>query len=302
MTRILRLDTIGQIHDLLGNEPKHPLVAIIDFAQVLRPREELPKVMIGFYGILFKGKSRCEWKYGRNTLDFQEGSLVFLAPGQILEVGKAAAGPKGNGRGLFFHPDLLKGSSLNPRRGEYSFFSYHANEALYISDGEKELLWDLLDKIEREISENADRHSRRLILSGIELFLNYCCRFYDRQFAARKEENSDLLSRFEALLNGHFGADRASREGLLTVASCAEQLCLSPSYLSDLLKKETGKTALEHIHFKLMEKAKYLLLNPDLSISEVAYRLGFEYPQSFNKIFKKHTGLSPKGYRAEADS
>lgn len=297
MKEIMHLDTIAQAHALVGNKPKHPLVSVIDFSKVEDSPKELPKIVIGFYCIVFKNDSNCEWKYGRNNYDFQEGTLVFLAPGQVLELELDQTGKEKNGWGLFFHPDLLLGTSLNMNSSEFSFFSYEVNEALHISEAEKETMHDLVEKIEAEIAANIDRHSKRLIVSGIELLLNYCIRFYDRQFITRSHKNHDVISHFEKILKSYFNSEDLSEQGLPTVKSLAEKVNLSASYLSDLLKKETGKTTIEHIHFQLVEKAKYLLLNSNASVKEIAYDLGFEYPQHFNKIFKQKVGITPIQFR-----
>jgi AraC-like DNA-binding protein len=297
MKEILRLETISQAHQLLGSKPKHPLVSVIDFSKIEQSPRELPKLVFGFYSIVFKNDSKCEWKYGRNTYDFQEGTLVFLAPGQVLEMELDNSEKEKNGWALLIHPDLLLGSNLSLDAPEYSFFSYDVNEALHLSDDEKDNMFQLLAKIEKEIAQNIDRHSQRLIISNIELLLNYCIRYYDRQFITRSNKNSDLITKFESFLKAYFNSELLFEKGLPSVGYCAGQLNLSPSYLSDLLKKETGKSTIEHIHYKLVDKAKHLLLNSDNTIREVAFQLGFEYPQHFNKLFKKHTGMSPKEFR-----
>lgn len=280
--------------------PMHPLVSVIDFSKITCPLKGSPKVVVGFYCIVFKNDSKCKWKYGRNSYDFQEGTLIFLAPGQVLEVDTDDNESASNGWGLFFHPDLLLGTNLRLDSSEYSFFSYDVHEALHISDREKETLYDLVKKIETEIAQNIDRHSQRLIVSNIELLLNYCIRYYDRQFITRSSKSSDLISQFERLLKDYFNSEKLIEQGIPTVVFCAEQLNLSSSYLSDLLKKETGKSTLEHIHYKIIDKAKFLLLNSDNTVREVAFQLGFDYPQHFNKLFKKNVGMSPKEFRKPA--
>lgn len=298
MKDFVHINTISDIHKLLGNKPKHPLVTVIDFSEIENHPEQFSKTVIGFYGIVFKNDSKCQWKYGRNTYDFQEGTLIFIAPGQVLEVEIDKSEKKRTGWGLFFHPDLLLGANLRPDSSEYSFFSYDVNEALHISDNEKENLLELIGKIENEIAQNIDRHSQRLLVSNIELLLNYCIRYYDRQFITRSQKSTDIISQFESLLMKYFSSDDLSEKGLMTVSYCADKMNLSPSYLSDLLKKETGKSTLEHIHLKLIDSAKKLLLNSNKTIREVAFQLGFDYPQHFNKLFKKNLGMSPKEYRA----
>jgi AraC-like DNA-binding protein len=198
---------------------------------------------------------------------------------------------------LAFHPDLIRKSNLANKIDTYSFFQYDVNEALHLSDDERKTLEELLDKIEKEYSQNLDRHSQNLIISNIELLLDYCIRFYDRQFYTRSNLNVDVVSRFENLLKDYYKTDKVIDLGIPSVKYCAQELNLSTNYLSDLLKKETGKTAQEHIHLFVIEKAKNYLLNSSNSISEIGYDLGFEYPQHFSNLFKSKTGLSPSEYR-----
>ena len=236
-------------------------------------------------------------QYGRNKYDFQEGSLLCKAPEQVLTFEVNDEPQTANGWGLYFHPDLIRRSSLGKHIKDYTFFSYDTNEALHLSDKEKEILEDIISKIKTEIGQNIDKHSQRLIVSNIELLLNYCDRFYDRQFITRENHNKDLISKFESFLDDYFGSKQLTEKGLPTVKFCAEQMGFSPNYLSDLLKKDTGKNTQEHIHFHLVEQAKTMLLNTNDTVSEIAYNLGFEYPQHFSKIFKKKTGISPASYR-----
>ena len=205
-----------------------------------------------------------------------------------------------NGRrlGLFFHPDLINGTSLAKKINEYSFFNYEANEALHISDDEKIILKDCVEKIEKEYSQNIDKHTQGLIVSNLELLLNYCDRFYDRQFLTRGKVSKDIVQRFEHLLNDYFAQPAEINAGLPEVNFFASHLNLSPNYLSDLLNRFTGKTTQEHIHLKLVDTAKSLLWNTEKSISEIAYELGFRYPSHFTKVFKTKTGLTPKQYRS----
>jgi len=198
---------------------------------------------------------------------------------------------------LVFHPDLFRKSNLSNTINKYSFFHYDSNEALHLSEKERSSLEDLLEKIVQEYSHMLDRHSQNLIISNIELFLDYCLRFYDRQFYSRTNLNSDTVSKFERLLIHYYDTDKAGQHGIPSVDYCAKQLNLSPNYLSDLLKRETGKTTLEHIHFRLIESAKNSLLNSSDTISGIAYSLGFDYPQHFSNLFKSKTGFSPKEYR-----
>ena len=202
------------------------------------------------------------------------------------------------GWGLFFHPDLIRGTSLGKAIKEYTFFSYETNEALHLSDKEKQTLYDIVQKIDMELSENIDRHSQKLIVSNIELLLNYCTRYYDRQFITRKAANSDILSKTEDILTEYFQSADLNKKGLPTVKYLAEKVHLSANYLSDLLKRETGMNAQDHIHYYLIEEAKNMLLNSDQSVGELSFALGFEYPQYFSRLFKAKTGMTPLEYRS----
>lgn len=282
--------------------PKHPLISVI-YNRDLKSISDAQGVRIinHLYTIIFKSSSVCSsFSYGRNTYDHEEGTLVFTAPGQVMEFtdDQSENTPiDPNGWSLVFHPDLFRKSDLADKMSKYSFFHYDSNEALHVSDQEKVSIEDLLEKIAKEYSQTPDRHSQNLIVSNIELFLDYCLRFYDRQFFSRTNLNSDTISKFERFLIDYFRSGQVLDRGVPTVESCATALHLSPNYLSDLLKKETGKTTLEHIHLFLIDKAKSNLLNSSESISEIAYSLGFEYPQRFSNLFKSKTGMSPTEYR-----
>jgi AraC-like DNA-binding protein len=231
-------------------------------------------------------------KYGRGTYDFNEGSLMFTAPQQIIAVSPDINAVEG--WGLFFHPHLLSGSGLQMR--EYSFFNYDVNEALHISDDENQTLLDCLEKIKKEYSQNTDRHTQGLIVDNLRLLLNYCNRFYDRQFLTRAKVNKDIVQQFEQLLHDYF-ASELIEAGLPGVKYFASKLNLSSHYLSDLLNKHTGKTTQEFIHLAFAEKAKHLLWSTQKPISEIAYELGFEHPSHFTKLFKSQTGQSPREFR-----
>ncbi|MEO0404740.1 MAG: helix-turn-helix domain-containing protein, partial [Bacteroidota bacterium] len=240
------------------------------------------------------------FSYGRSTYDHEEGTLVFTAPGQVMSFENETIEPEQidpNGWTLIFHPDLFRKSGLVDKMNDYSYFRYDSNESLHLSDEERQEIEGLLGKIVREYSQMLDRHSQHLIVSNIELFLDYCLRFYDRQFFSRTNLNNDVISKFERLLSDHFSPQNGLPKGIPSVDHCAKELNFSANYLSDLLKKETGKTALEHIHFFIIEKAKNQLLSSKDSISGIAYSLGFEYPQRFSNLFKSKTGMSPKEYR-----
>ena len=234
-------------------------------------------------------------KYGKSYYDFNEGSLMFTAPGQVVATNAAVEIEAG--WGLFFHPDLLHATTLGNSIHQYSFFHYDANEALHVSEDEKKTLKDCVDNIEREYSQNNDKHTQHLILNNIELLLNYCDRFYDRQFMTRAKVSSDVVQGFETMLINYFAQGSLIETGLPDVKYFATALNLSPNYLSDLLKRYTGKTTQEHIHLQLTDKAKTLLWGSEKSISEIAYELGFGHPSHFTRLFKSKTGKSPTEFR-----
>jgi AraC-like DNA-binding protein len=247
--------------------------------------------------MLFKYECSNLVRYGRKMVDFQDGSLICMAPNQLIEMDTDSEASANKGWGLFFHPDLIRATSLNDKMKGYSFFSYEISEALHLSEKENQVLYDCISKIEAELKENIDVHSQDIIVSTIELLLNFCSRFYGRQFITRKSSNSTVAVQIEKILDEYFKSDDLDERGLPTVKYLAGQVALSPGYLSDMLKKETGKNAQDHIHFHLIEEAKSILIGTNKSVSEIAYSLGFEYPQYFNKLFKQKTGKTPVEYR-----
>lgn len=303
MPQTIEIQSISQMHQMGGlPKPKHQLVSVIHNRDIKTVAGlQGVKVINHLYVIIFKSSNICSsFSYGRNSYDHEDGTLVFTAPGQVMEFDNDSAEDEQidpDGWSLVFHPDIFRKSELSDNMKKYSFFHYDSNEALHLSDPERIAIEDLLHKIVQEYSQTLDRHSQHLIVSNIELFLDYCLRFYDRQFFARTNLNSDIMSKFERLLVNYYESDQVQQKGVPSVDSCAKQLNLSPNYLSDLLKKETGKTALEHIHFFLIDKAKNSLLNSTDTISGIAYSLGFDYPQRFSNLFKSKTGMSPKEYR-----
>jgi AraC-like DNA-binding protein len=237
-------------------------------------------------------------KYGCNYYDYQEGTLVFTAPGQIVGIGSKPEAAMPKGWGLLFHPDLIRGTSLGQNIKKYTFFSYEANEALHLSEKERQTVVDCLNNIVHELSLSIDKHSNILIADNIELLLNYCMRYYDRQFITRSLVNKDILGRFETLLNNYFHSEAVHTKGLPTVKYCADQLHLSPNYFGDLIKKETGKSAQENIKLKVMLLARERIFDRSKTLSEIAYELGFKSPQHFSRMFKKETGQTPNEYRS----
>ena len=296
MDEILRLDTVSEHDAFYHKENLHPLVSIMDFNGRV-PEIYASKMNFGFYAVYLKEVMCGDMKYGRYTYDYQDRTLVFVAPGQVIHV-DINKDYKPQGYALLFHPDLLRGTSLGRHIDDYTYFSYQSNEALHLSEKERKIVLDCFEKIRYELERGVDKHTKTLIVDNIELFLNYCIRFYDRQFISRNEANSDVLSQFEKLLIEFYQSDKPQTVGLPTVTYCAEELNLSTNYFGDLIKKETGKTALEYIQLKLMALAKQKLLDGKKTINEIAYELGFKYPSHFTRAFKKITGVTPVGYRS----
>lgn len=302
MSNKLEINSIKQAHNLLGlAPPKHPLITVVYNSEV-KARSEVQniKLIYNLYQVSLKLSNSCgKINYGKNSYDYEEGTLVFSAPGQVIEYQNSGEVQDENQEGwtLAFHPDLIRKYKLADNISKYSFFDYDIHEALHLSDDERKTIEELIDKIVREFSQNLDRHSQHLIVANIELLLDYCSRFYDRQFISRLNLNGDVISKFDRLIKDYYQSEKAIVLGIPSVMHCANELNLSASYLSDLLKKETGKTAQEHIHLFLIEKAKNSLLNSTHPISEIAYGLGFEYPQHFSNLFKLKTGFSPREFR-----
>jgi len=296
MNEIIKLDNISQFNNLRGIETHHPLVSVFEFSKMTLIPEAMAQY--GFYCVFLKEAICGDLKYGCNYYDYQEGTLVFIAPGQIIGIGNKPGSPRPKGWGLLFHPDIIRGTSVGRNIKQYTFFSYEANEALHISEKERHIVIDCLKKIGQELHQSIDKHSKTLISNNIELLLNYCLRFYDRQFITRSIVNKDYLIKFEKLLDEYFQSDKPGILGLPTVRYCADNLHLSANYLGDLIKKETGKSAQEQIQLKLIDIAKERIFDTSKSISEIAYGLGFRHPQHFSRMFKNETGQSPNEYRS----
>ena len=295
MEDIVRIASITQYNTMRGVTTKHPLVTVIDHSKALpMPARSFN---FGLYAVGLKELNSAQLRYGRKHYDYQEGSLVFVAPGQVVGVqpGIESFAPKG--WSLLFHPDLINGTPLGKHMQDYSFFSYDVNEALHLSDKERGIVIDCFSKIEYELDQNIDKYSKGLIASNIELLLNYCIRFYDRQFITRDNANKGILERFEYLLKGYFSSDKPQNKGLPSVAYFAEALHLSPNYFGDLVKKETGRSAQEYIQSKVIDLAKERVFDMNKSVSEIAYELGFRYPQHFTRLFKQKVGVTPNNYR-----
>jgi AraC-like DNA-binding protein len=295
MEQVKRIDTVGQYNAYVGVDTLHPLVSVVNF-------DEVPTILhfrhyMGVYAVFLKNIKCGNITYGCQPYDYEDGTLVFVSPGQIYGIDSEGKAIKPSGYALVFHPDLIRGTHLGKIIKDYSFFSYEVHEALHLSKKERKAIIDSLEKIAEEIEQNIDRHSKTLIVSNIELFLNYCTRFYDRQFITRNNVNKDILVRFETLLNNYFRSDKAKTEGLPSVAYCADQLHLSANYFGDLIKKETGNTALDYIQSKLIDEAKSKIFDAGRSISDISGELGFKYQQHFTRLFKQKTGFTPIEYR-----
>jgi len=295
MNNIIRFETINDYNVFNNNETLHPLVSVVDLSKA-DPRKAF-NMYFGFYTVFLKEVDCGNLSYGRHTYDYQEGTLVFIAPGQVVSVDNEREAYQPKGLALIFHHDLLLGTRLSGHMTDYTFFGYQSNEALHLSERERKLLLDCFSKIGYELEQNIDNHSKRLIVSNIELFLNYCVRFYDRQFITRENVHKGTIEKFENLLNNYFQSDKPRNLGLPSVSSCAEELNLSSNYFGDLVKKETGKSAQEYIQDKVLETAKGRIFDHTKSISQIAYDLGFRYPQHFTRLFKQKVGMSPVEYR-----
>lgn len=299
MSDFIHIRSVTEGHQLMGLQPpKHPLVSVINLKDLAGVTYGGTKFVSDLYMVSLKDGASGSMGYGRISYDFKEGMMVFTKPHQVLYEESKIIEPDAKGWILFFHPDLIRRSELAKNIDNYSYFSYEVHEALHLSDDEKKTLTEIIRKIENEYHQNIDKHSQKLIISNIELLLDYCNRYYDRQFYIRTNHNQDIVSKFEHLLKEYFSSDIPSIEGIPSVKYCGTQLNMSPNYLSDLLRKETGKNAKDHIYYHLTNKAKNKLLGSSLSISEIAYDLGFEYPQHFSKLFKKQTGMTPLQFRS----
>lgn len=295
MEDVLNFSSIKQYNSFNNNETLHPLVSIVDLSKA-DPRVSR-RLRYEFYTVFLK-KIHCgDLRYGLNNYDYEEGSLIFLAPGQVIgQNSEDMYQPMGIA--LVFHPDLISGTILGKTIGDYRFFSYAVNEALHLSEQERKIIMDCFSKIQYELEHAIDKHSKQLIVANIELFLSYCTRFYDRQFLTRDHANKGILEKFEHLLNSYLSSDQPQQTGLPSVTYFADELHLSPNYFGDLIKKETGKSAQEYIQSKLIDIAKDRIFDLNKSISEIAFELGFRYPQHFTRTFKQRTGMTPNEFRS----
>ena len=295
MEEILKVNSIEQYNQLFGFETTHPLVGHVRFDHASQQKQY--RMSMGFYALFLKETKGCVINYGKTTYDFDDQTIVCFAPGQTVGF-TPITGKPAKSRGILFHPDFIRGTSLRQKIKKYTFFSYEANEALHLSEKERIVITNCLDIIHMELERPIDRHTQEIVTTNIELLLDYCLRFYERQFITRKKANKDILARFEELLDGYFASEKPQSYGTPSVAYFAEQLHLSANYFGDLIKKETGKSAQEYVQQKIMDTAKDMLADPKKSVSEIAYALGYQYPQYFSRAFKKVTGCTPNEYRS----
>ncbi len=293
------INSISELHRILQlPKPKHPLVSVINLNEIkCHFDESIKSYVYNFYSICTKKDFKGKLKYGQNYYDFDEGIMTFFSPGQVIST-VVDEDIVLSGIWLVIHPDFIQNNGLAKSIKDYGFFSYAVNEALHLSDKEEAMITDIMQNIYSEYCSIIDGFSQDVILSQIELLLNYSNRFYNRQFITRKNASNDLLSNLEKLLLDYFNGNKVQEHGLPTVQYISEQLNVSPNYLSDMLRSLTGQSTQQHIHDKLIEKAKEILTTTSLSVSEIAYQLGFEYPQSFSKLFKSKTNVSPLEFRS----
>ena len=296
MDKILNLDNVDQYNQLYGIETLHPLVSVVNLNEATCGVDFI-RLNYGLYALFLKLEKSCDIRYGRQKYDYEEGTIVCFAPGQTAETTSTVTNIQTNAYGILFHPDLLRGTSLSKTIKSYTFFSYEVNEALHVSEEEQTIILDCLNIIRKELEHGIDKHSKKLIATYIELLLGYCMRFYERQFITRSAANKDILMKFEALIDDYFQSDKPQTEGLPSVKYFADKVFLSSNYFGDLVKKETGKTAQEYIQNKIIDLAKEMIIGSGKTVSQIAYELGYQYSQHFNRVFKKNVGYTPSEYR-----
>ena len=298
MDGIIKLDSVDRYNKLFGLETRHPLVSVVDLSKATKwPMRS--NFNYGIYALFLKDVKCGNIIYGRQYYDYQDGTVVCFAPGQVTDI-EMDPNVRPAAHGLLFHPDLIRGTALGQEIRRYTFFSYETNEALHLSEQERQTVMDCLGKIEAELEHAIGKHSRRLITANIGLLLDYCMRFYERQFTTRSEVNKDIVIRFEQLLDEYFDGDTPQQEGLPSVKYFADKVCLSPNYFGDMIRRQTGQTASEYIQNKLVDRAKEALLSSGKTMSQIAYDLGFQYPQHFSRMFKRIAGCTPNEFRARS--
>ncbi|MCS3197621.1 helix-turn-helix domain-containing protein [Bacteroides thetaiotaomicron] len=292
------IDSVDRYNEIFGLETRHPLVSIIDLAKSTTwPTHAWFRYEV--YALYLKNVKCGDIKYGRQYYDYQDGTIVCFAPGQITDL-EMLPNIQPNAHGILFHPDLIRGTALGQEIKKYSFFSYETNEALHISEEERQTVMDCLQKITIELEHSIDKHSRRLICANIGLLLDYCMRFYERQFDTRNGVNKDIIVRFEHLLNEYFEGDAPQKQGLPSVKYFADKVFLSANYFSDMVRKQTGKTVSEYIQDKMIGLVKEQLLSTDKTTSQIAYEIGFQYPQHLSRMFKRIVGMTPNKFRLQS--
>jgi AraC-like DNA-binding protein len=299
MSKVFQITSVSQVHEFYGlPSPKHPLITVlpVDEKMVTTDYGDTTFLM-DLFQISLKIGIKGNIAYGRNSYDFQDGTMVFTKPNQSMKFSAQEDFSNVSGWTVIFHPDLIRKSELGKTIDGYDFFTYAIHEALHISTEEQKVLTELVEKIQQEYNHIIDRHSQELMVSNIKLLLDYCTRYYDRQFYTRTNLNKDLVTKFESLLKAYYQLEKQIDLGVPTVKYCGEELNMSSHYLSDLLKKETGRSAQEHIYNFLIDKAKTRLLASNEPVSQIAYDLGFNYPNHFSKLFKSKTQMTPAAYR-----
>lgn len=293
---IVRINSVDDYNRLFGFETLHPLVSVVDFSTNAKILEK-SRFLYGVYALFLKHGEQCVMHYGRRKYDYTDGSIVSFAPGQAVDVEMRKDVPASGAIGLLFHPDLIYGTTLGRHINEYHFFDYDSAESLHLSQREQQLYKDTLNSIQFELEQAIDKHSQTIIVDRIKLLLDYCQRFYDRQFITRHKENSDIIASFERNINEYFQSGAAKMNGMPQVGYFAEKAFLSAGYFGDLIKKETGQTAKQLIQQKIITLSKQMLLDNRYTINQVADELGFQYPQHFSRFFKQQVGMSPKEYK-----
>ena len=296
---LIMVDTVDVYNKIFGLATQHPLVSVVDLSKATRSLTKA-RIHYGVYAVFLKHSEGCAMHYGRQKYDYQDGTVVCFAPGQVVDVDFSEDDPAPEALGVLFHPDLIYGTPLAEGISQYTYFDYNEREALHLSDAEQSIVKGVLAQISMELQHPIDKHSKPLIVDAIRMLLDYCMRYYERQFITRERVNSDILARFERHLSDYFASGHPERNGLPSVAYFADKAYLSPSYFGDLIKRETGQTAQRYIQSKVIGLSKHYILDDTLTLSEIAYRLGFQYPQHFTRLFKQQVGMTPSEYRVAA--